>query len=406
MNAFQNALRQMFRPFPRLSGPRRVRLRLEELESRLTPTGVFPQFNLVDPAGSVDFGAEVVPLSTGNVVVTDPLGNGGAAYLFNGQTGALISALTGLGDAPTATALTNGNYVVDSPNWNGGVGAVTWGSGTTGVGGTVSAANSLVGTTVFDHVGGAGGSAGGGITALANGNYVVDSPTWGSTGSTGIGAVTWGNGAKGTSGVVSAANSIVGSSAFDQVGGGSGLGGVTALTNGNYVVDSPAWGSDGTQPDGLGAATWGNGATGTSGVISAANSLVGGAMGDVVGWADGRSSTQDGVIALTNGNYVVDSMPLERAERRGDVGQRDDRKHRRRLGRQQSRRQQRGRWWVYGSSGRQRRRRAQQRQLCCGKPDLERRRNDRGRDWRGDVGQRDDGRHRPRVHGQQPRRRQ
>ena len=146
---------------------------------------------------------------------------------------------------------------------------------------------------------------------------------------------------------------------------------MTALTNGNYVVDSPAWGSDGTQPDGPGAATWGNGATGISGVISAANSLVGGAMGDVVGWADGRSSTQDGVIALTNGNYVVDSMQLERAEGAATWGNGTTGSHRRRLRRQQSRRQQRGRWWVYGSSGRQRRRRPRQRQLCRGKPDLE-----------------------------------
>ena len=44
-------------------------------------------------------------------------------------------------------ALTNGNYVVDSAHWNNYMGAVTWGSGTTGVVGVVSAANSLVGTT-------------------------------------------------------------------------------------------------------------------------------------------------------------------------------------------------------------------------------------------------------------------
>ena len=90
MNAFQNPrFARCSDPSPVCPARGAVRLRLEELESRLTPTGVFPQFNLVDPAGSVDFGAEVVPLSTGNVVVTDPLGNGGAAYLFNGQTGAL-----------------------------------------------------------------------------------------------------------------------------------------------------------------------------------------------------------------------------------------------------------------------------------------------------------------------------
>ncbi len=77
---------------------------------------------------------------------------------------ALISALTGLGDEVTVTALTNGNFVVNSPDWGGGLGAVTWGSGTTGICGTVSAANSLVGSTPFDHVGSLGGS-GGGVTA-------------------------------------------------------------------------------------------------------------------------------------------------------------------------------------------------------------------------------------------------
>ncbi len=284
-------------------------------------TAVFPQYNLVPPTGSVYFGAQVVPLANGNLVVTDPTGNGGAVYLFNGRTGALISALTGLasgGVGATATALTNGNFVVDSPYWNGGMGAVTWGSGTTGVSGTVSSANSLVGSSAADHVGGLPGAAngtGGGITVLSNGNYVVDSQNWGSDGSTsdGKGAVTWGNGTTGTHGVVSADNGLVGSTVFDGVGGYGGLGGVTALTNGNYVVDSPSWGSVTTESAGPGAVTWGHGATGTSGTLSSSTRLVGpngGAGvgvggGDSVGWGDGTG--QDGVVALTNGNYVVDS---------------------------------------------------------------------------------------------------
>jgi hypothetical protein len=269
-----------------------VRPSLERLEDRLTPAP-FPQFNLVNPTGSAYFGAQVVTLSTGNLVATDPVGDGGAAYLFNGHTGALISALTGLGDGPTVTALTNGNFVVDSPEWNKGVGAVTWGSGTTGVSGTVSATNSLIGSTVSDHVGGFSG-AGGGVIALANGNYVVDTPTWGGNGtSNGRGAVTWGNGTTGTHGVVSAANSLVGSTVSDNVGYSNESISITALTNGNYVVDSMYWGGN------LGAVTWGNGATGTSGGVSATNSLVGSTVGDYVGWG--------GVTALTNGNYVLDS---------------------------------------------------------------------------------------------------
>jgi hypothetical protein len=271
-------------------------------------SGVFPQFNLNPPPnlGNDYFGSSVVQLTNGNVVVT-AVGSESAANFYNGQTGVLISALTGLGsEGPTVTALPNGNFVVDSPDWANGVGAVTWVNGTTGLNGTPSAVNSLIGSTVFDHVGGLPGASGG-VMALANSNYVVASPSWGSNGSTnGLGAVTWGNGETGISGVVSAANSLVGSTVGDNVGSGNanGVNGVTALTNGNYVVDSIYWGGS------LGAVTWGNGTAGITGAVSAANSLVGsiaggGGAGDNVGWGDYLG--QDGVIVLTDGNYVVDS---------------------------------------------------------------------------------------------------
>ena len=103
------------------------------------------------------------------------------AGTFNGATGALISTLIGstandnLGSTGV-TALSNGNYVVRSLNWDNGAatdaGAVTFGSGTTGVSGAVSSTNSLVGTTTTDQVGI------GGVTALSNGNYVVLSLFW------------------------------------------------------------------------------------------------------------------------------------------------------------------------------------------------------------------------------------
>jgi hypothetical protein len=69
---------------------------------------------------------------------------------------------------------------------------------------------------------------------------------------------------------------------------------VTALSNGNYVVGSPSWSSN------RGAASWGNGSTGSSGAVSAENSLVGSNPGDLVG--NGYS-----VTPLSNGNYVVSS---------------------------------------------------------------------------------------------------
>src|SRR5262249_7046719 len=129
------------------------------------------------------------------------------------------------------TALSNGNYVVRSVNWDNGAvvnaGAVTWGSGTAGVAGAVSAANSLVGSTANDLVGS------GPLTVLPTGNYVVLSPSWDNGAIVEAGAVTWGSGTAGVTGAVSAANSLVGSSANDQLG--IGLS-VQVLTNGNYVV--------------------------------------------------------------------------------------------------------------------------------------------------------------------------
>ena len=79
-----------------------------------------------------------------------------------------------------------------------------------------------------------------------------------------------------------------------------GSGGITVLTNGNYVVSSPFW-SSGTaySQNGVGAVTWCSQVTGCNGTVSASNSLVGGSHGDLV--------SSGGVTALTNGNYVVSS---------------------------------------------------------------------------------------------------
>ncbi len=259
----------------------------------------FGEFIDPHPAPGNQFGSHIVPLSTGNVVITSPYddagGNdAGAVYLFNGATGALISTLRGNkgGDnvgIDGVTVLANGNFVVASPNFDNGLvidgGAATWCSGTTGVNGAVSAANSLVGTVGFDQVGS------GYVVALTNGNYVVGSPMWNRLPNFRVGAVTWGNGTTGISGAVSLANSLVGSRVDDRVGEK-----VMALSNGNYVVGSWLWDS-GTIAN-AGAATWGNGAIGVSGAVSAANSLVGSNSDDHV---------SDYMFRLSNGNYVVAS---------------------------------------------------------------------------------------------------
>src|SRR5262249_4802933 len=127
--------------------------------------------------------------------------------------------------------LTNSNYVVCSPLWNDDRGAATFGSGTTGVAGGVGAGESLGGSPPGDQ--GCGASA----VPLANGNYVVNSPRWDRGDVKDAGAATLGDGSTGVVGEISSANSLVGSAEGDKVGSRSSV----ALTNGNYVVDSPNW---------------------------------------------------------------------------------------------------------------------------------------------------------------------
>ncbi len=281
---------------------------------------VSPGNSLVGTAyGDVVGSGGTIALNNGNYVVissrwTNGITNGsfGAVTWGDGRSGirgrvsannSLVGAragdMVGSGGYTSiagVTALNNGNYVVVSANWaNGdvsGAGAVTWGDGRTGIRGPVSVGNSLVGTTLSDEVGSNG------VTALINGNYVVASPNW-SNGVWGraLGAATWADGRIGSSGTVRAANSIVGTNSGDRVG----SGGVTALGNGNYVVASPAW-SNGQVFATFGAATWGDGSIGSNGSVSSTNSLVGAMPDDEVSVGPtGRA----GVIALSNGNYVV-----------------------------------------------------------------------------------------------------
>lgn len=238
---------------------------------------MFSQFVDPNPNFGNQFGTEVVPLSTGNVVVTSPgddtgATDAGAVYLFNGSTGTLISTLTGssAGDrigTGGIIELGNGNYVVSSPRWDNGAavdaGAVTFGSGLTGASGAVSAANSLVGSMTGDEVGS------GGVTVLQNGNYVVSSPAWDRAAISDAGAVTFASGLTGIAGGVSAANSLVGTTPGDFVGDG----GITAFRNSNYAVRSVSW--DNGRLTNAGAVTFGSGTAGISGAVAPFNSVVG-----------------------------------------------------------------------------------------------------------------------------------
>lgn len=300
--------------------------RVELLEQRQLLTADFVDPN---PSPNNGFGQTIVSLSTGNVVVTSYYAdvggtNTGAVYLFNGTTGELISSLFGSTayDFHSAQIVTlpNGNYLIVCPKWDNGLavdaGAVTWGSGVSGVSGAISSANSLIGKTKNDGIGDDIFS-GRSIKVLSNGNYVVISSLWDNGAAINAGAVTWGNGLTGVSGVVSADNSLVGSTTGDLLGVyGSGpysdYDGVQIheLTNGNYVVVSKYW-SNGTAVN-AGAVTWGSGTSGVSGVVSATNSLVGTSSYDGIGGRN--SSDQDlpyavgGIELLPNGNYLVKSV--------------------------------------------------------------------------------------------------
>lgn len=264
------------------------------------PTHAATRIDVDGPAGSGVFGTAVTLLPNGNFVVTDPefdsatAVNVGAVHLFNGTTGALISTLTGStpGDQvgfSGVTALADNSYVVSSPNWTNGTvfnaGAVTFCAGATGCSGTVSATNSLIGSSENDRVGG--------VTPLANGNYVVNSWFWDNGGVADAGAVTFCSGINGCTGTISAANSLIGTTFNEQVGDFA----VIPLTNGAYVVRTPLW-DNGVMLD-VGAVTLCSAVSGCTGTISIANSLVGATANDQVGGG--------GVTAFDNNTYVVSS---------------------------------------------------------------------------------------------------
>jgi hypothetical protein len=268
-------------------------------------TGAISSANSLVGTTTGDFyGIVITPLTNGNYVVSNGLwDNGGtadvgAATFCNGTTG--CHAVVGLANSLLGTVasdlvglngaivLTNGNYVVESTQWNRGAasaaGAATFCSGTSGcVGITVSSANSLVGSTTNDNVGAA--------VALTNGNYVVNSSNWdnpsGATSTLDYGASTFCSGTSGCVGAVGAGNSLIGHRFGDGVGGYA-----VALANGNYVVISQRW-----TDNGFVLAQGCDGTTGCGGQVTSANSLIGSHSNDSVG----------NVVALTNGNYVVTS---------------------------------------------------------------------------------------------------
>src|SRR5262249_22231135 len=136
-----------------------------------------------NPGDQVGYGGTL--LSNGNYVVRSPIWNDNRGALTWGSGAAAVRGVVSadnslVGSNPDdsvcssgITQLSNGNFVVDSPVWNGNRGALTWGSGTAGVSGVVSETNSLVGSHPNDQVGNYFS-----VAALSNGNYAVLIPNW------------------------------------------------------------------------------------------------------------------------------------------------------------------------------------------------------------------------------------
>jgi hypothetical protein len=187
--------------------------------------------------------------------------------------------------------LANGNWLSVNPDFDAGAlvdaGAVTHGSAVAGRFGVISAANSLVGTSAGDRVGSAA------IGILSNGNYVVPVPEWDNGALVDAGAVVFGSGTSGVAGLVSTGNALFGSSANDRVGNN----GITPLPGGGYLVASRNW-RNGSAAN-AGALTFGNGSTGIVGAVSGSNSLVGAQADDRIG------DTQP--LVLANGNWAIGS---------------------------------------------------------------------------------------------------
>ncbi len=187
----------------------------------------------------------------------------GAVGLGNSLVGGTAGDFVGDGGVQN---LFNGKALVSSPDWNGTRGAVTWFDTTGGTFGTVSAGNSLVGSTAGDAVSASGRFTLGGFMGIR-------SPNWDNGGIVDAGAITWVDPFNGLTGAVSSSNSLVGGNANDRVGNNS----ADYISGTMSAVRTNTWNGN------MGAVTWINPAAPTTGLVSAGNSLVGSAAGDQVG---------------------------------------------------------------------------------------------------------------------------
>jgi hypothetical protein len=214
---------------------------------------------------------------------------GAATWMASSSTGEhVVSSANSLtGSAPDdsvcsgatgITALPTGDYVVESRWWNS-VGAVTWADGTQPTAASAIATQSLFGASPADMDGVT-------VTVLSNGNYVVAAPFWdGPGGATNAGAVVWRNGSNASPQTIGQGNSLHGIAAHELVG----SRGAIALdcSNGDYLVHSHMWDGGGQDPMiqiRSGAISRLSGAGPTALAVGPSNSLIGAHEGDL--WAD------------------------------------------------------------------------------------------------------------------------
>lgn len=262
-------------------------------------------------------GAEVQALTNGHYVVASPRYNYlrgdfsncaecGMAFRadgtqpitgFENQIPKLVGATDGDRVGRSVTPLRNGNYVVSSPSWDLGggaltivdAGALTWQSGTTSNDAIVNFSNSLHGNSSGDF------EANRSIIPLADGNWVACAPGLDLPGVPNAGAASWRSGSEPSSGPINASNALVGSTADDRV-----CSWVTALEGpsaGGYVVHSERW-DRGAMID-AGALSHALPGAPLFGPISTTNSLVGSSANDQVGFGVGRAFA-DGWVAIGN----------------------------------------------------------------------------------------------------------
>lgn len=223
--------------------------------------------------------SSISSLSNGNYYLYTSAWNGNAgAVTFIDPTAAPLVGAVGLGNSLVGGSagdfvgdggvqnLFNGKALVMSPDWNGNRGAVTWFDTVNGSFGTVSAGNSLVGSTAGDAVGSFGRFSMGSMLGIR-------SPNWDNGGIVDAGAITWADPFSGIAGAVSSSNSLVGANASDRIG----------ISSPDFINGSLSALRTSTWNGNMGAVTWLNHAAPTTGLVNAGNSLVGSAAGDQVG---------------------------------------------------------------------------------------------------------------------------